>query len=106
DRTVPSTFTRTFTSNVRIPDGPNGAWVGWDVDARSLPTTAVVSSVTVREKVVHPRVGDLQSKLYIDSGTTWTLRNNVGGKQHNFDETKTNATTFAGTSAAQVWHFR
>jgi peptidoglycan/xylan/chitin deacetylase (PgdA/CDA1 family) len=107
-RLVPASFTKTFTANVNIPDGPNGAWVGWDVDARSLPAGSVVNSITVHDKVNARRVGDYQVKLDDDSPATgtWVIRNNVGGNQRNYDETVTDTTVFAGASANQVFHYR
>jgi peptidoglycan/xylan/chitin deacetylase (PgdA/CDA1 family)/subtilisin-like proprotein convertase family protein len=101
-----ASFSRTFTTRVNIPDGPTGTSVGWDIDARSLPADAYVTSIKVRHKVTHPRIGDLQATLYNDAGTTWTIRNNVGGTKKNFDETKTDATVFAGSAARQIWHYR
>lgn len=108
DRAVPAIFTQVFDRNVNIPDGPSGAWVGWDVDARSLPAGAVVNSITVRHVVAHKRVGDLEVKLDDDSAATgtWTIRDNVGGNQKNFDETRFDNTTFVGASAQQVFHYR
>jgi uncharacterized repeat protein (TIGR01451 family) len=100
-----NTLYRSFQTSLPILDS---AWysVGYDIDARSLPANAVVTNVVVHDTVTHPRIGDLRVRLYNDAGKQWTIRNNTGGSTANYNETVTDTTVFAGSSAAQRYHYR
>ena len=93
-----------FNASVAIPE--TGSWVGYDIDARSLPSNAIITGIVLHHSVTHPRVSDLQVKLYSDAGTQWNIRQNSGGWNANYDEYATDTTIFTGSPAAQMYHYR
>ena len=103
---VNGSFNKVFTATIALTESATPNWVGYDIDARSLPTGAIINKIVVHHTVTHPRVSDLQVKLYNDSGTEWLIRKNSGGWVANYDEYRTDTTVFAGARAAQLFHYR
>jgi len=94
-----------WSGSLAIPD--QGGWVGIDCSAPTgVPSGSVVTEVMLHHQITHTYIGDLEAKVYNDSGTTWTVRNMEGGSDDNIDETKTEESIFDGDDPTQQWYYR
>lgn len=103
---IKGSFNKDYASSMPLPETATPTWVGFDIDARSLPTNATINKIVFHHVVDHERVSDLQVKLYNDTGTEWMVRKNTGGWVPGFSEYRTDTTVFAGQSPSQLFHYR
>jgi uncharacterized repeat protein (TIGR01451 family) len=98
-------FHTTLNSIVSIPD-LGSSWVGYDIDASSLPEGALIKTVYIHQMVQHQREGDLQIKLYNDSGSEWLIRQNKSSLLPNINEILSDSKALSGKPVGDVLHYR
>ncbi len=94
-----------WSGSISIPDGPDGSWVGVNNTPTSPPDGCQVTKITIRHAVTHTYIGDLECKVYNDSGHSWMVRDNEGVSADDFDETETEYTIFDGDNPKQNWSY-
>ncbi|MBL8745918.1 MAG: hypothetical protein JNK58_06125, partial [Phycisphaerae bacterium] len=95
------------TTDVPIPDGPNGAWVSSTIAISGAPSGAVVTRIDVYFKCIHTYSGDLIVDLNADAQGALgnrNLWNREGGAADNPTRTVNGVTTFNGLSVNRTWY--
>jgi subtilisin-like proprotein convertase family protein len=95
-----------WSGSVAIPDSDLSWDNGVNGDPPSgVPAGAYVTRVSVHHEITHTYIGDLECKVY-NSTHEWMVRDNEGGSADNVNETRENATHFAGDDPVQDWYYR